>query len=90
MNRRSGFGLSMLLMTLWLGQTALTTARFVLSLSIGTMAVVLGCVSGSILSGVYQPDAIPDEEMGSLQSFFVVTMFSIGILSLLLTFFVYA
>jgi len=75
MDRRSGFGLSMLLMSLWMGQTALTESAVVLSTSMGIMSVTLTCFSGGILSGGFDPDAISNEEMGSLAVQATVTMF---------------
>jgi hypothetical protein len=74
----------MLLMSLWMGQTALTESRLMLSLAMGTLAVSLGCFGGSILTGVFEPEAIPDEEMNSLTTLILVAMFAVGVIALLL------
>jgi hypothetical protein len=58
----------MLLLCLWIGQTALTESELVLSLALGSAAVSLACFGGSILAGVVEPEAIPDEQMSSLAS----------------------
>lgn len=87
MNRRSGFALSMLLISLWMGKTALTESGMVLSLAISISAVSLACFGGSILTGVFEPEAIPDEQMDSLISLVLMAMFIIGVIALLLSIF---
>lgn len=84
MNRRSGFGLSMLLMSLWMGQTALTGSAGTLSVSMGIMSATLACFGGAILSGIFEPETIPDEEISSLATRVIATMFTIGLIASLL------
>lgn len=74
----------MLLMSLWWGQTALTESGLVVSLAIGILAVSLACFGGSILTGVFEPEAIPDEQLSSLTSLIVVAMVAVGVIALLL------
>jgi len=85
MNRRSGFGLSMLVMSLWMGQTALTELG-VFSLVWGAGSVTLAGFGGGILSGLFEPEAIPDEEMDTLESRIILLMISIGLVASLLIF----
>jgi hypothetical protein len=77
----------MLLMSLWMGQTTLTRSRLVVSLAMGALAVSLACFGGSILTGVFEPEAIPDERMSSLTSLVIVVMFAVGVIALLLVVF---
>jgi hypothetical protein len=85
MNRRSGLALSMLVMSLWMGQTALTeTGLF--SVAWGVVSVTLTCLSGTILAGVYEPGAIPDEELSPPASRILVAMLLIGVIVSLLLF----
>jgi hypothetical protein len=77
MQRRSGFGLSMLLMSLWMGQTALAESRNV-SLAMGISAVTLAFFGGGVLSGYFEPEAIPDEKMSTLSSRILVAMLVVG------------
>ena len=77
MNRRSGLALSMLVMSLWMGQTALTESGL-FSMAWGVASVTLTCLSGTILAGVYEPEAIPDEELSPLASRILVAMLLIG------------
>lgn len=74
----------MLLMGLWMGQTALTESGLVVSLAAGIPGVSLACLGGSILIGVFEPEAIPDEQLSSLTSLIVVAMFAVGVIALLL------
>lgn len=74
----------MLLMSLWWGQTALTESGLVVSLAMGILAVSLACFGGSILTGVFEPEAIPDEQLSSLTSLIVVAMVAVGVIALLL------
>lgn len=60
MKRRSGLGLSMVLVSLPAGRTALAESGAV-SPAMGVAAVVLAGLGAALLSGVYDPDAIPDE-----------------------------
>ncbi len=83
MQRRSGFGLSMLLMSLWMGQTALTESRTV-SLAMGISAITLAFFGGGLLSGYFKPEAIPDEKMSPLASRILVTMLVVGMMAFLL------
>lgn len=86
MNRRTGHALSMLSISLWMGHTALTESGS-LSVGMGVAAVTLTCLCGAILSGVYEPEGIPDEEMNPLASrILVALLLSSGILFLLLSF----
>jgi hypothetical protein len=83
MQRRSGFGLSMLLMSLWMGQTALAESRTV-SLAMGISAVTLAFFGGGVLSGYFEPEAIPDEKMSTLSSRILVAMLVVGAVAVLL------
>ena len=83
MQRRSGFGLSMLLMSLWMGQTALTESRTV-SLAMGISAVTLAFFGGGLLSGHFEPETIPDEKMSPLASRVLVAMLVVGVIAFLL------
>ena len=83
MQRRSGFGLSMLLTSLWMGQTALTESGIV-SLAMGISAVALAFFGGGLLLGHFEPEAIPDEKMGPLASRILVAMLVIGVMAFLL------
>jgi hypothetical protein len=51
----------MLLMSLWMAQAALAESRTV-SLAIGISAVTLAFFRGGLLSGYFEPEAIPDEK----------------------------
>jgi hypothetical protein len=77
MKRRSGLGLSMLLMSFWMGQTALTESGIV-SLGMGSLAVTLACIGGGMLSGHFEPEAIPDEKLRPLTSRLLVAMLIVG------------
>jgi hypothetical protein len=77
MNRRSGFAVSMLVMSLWMGQTALTESGL-FTVAWGVASITLTCLSGTILAGVYEPEAIPDEELSPLASRILVAMLLIG------------
>ena len=77
MNRRSGLALSMLVMSLWMGQTALTESGL-FSVAWGVATLALTCLSGAILSGIYEPEAIPDEELSPLSSRLILAMLLIG------------
>jgi hypothetical protein len=77
MNRRSGLALSMLVMSLWMGQTALTESGL-FSVAWGVASITLTCLSGTILAGVYEPETIPDEELSPLASRILVAMLLIG------------
>jgi hypothetical protein len=83
MKRRTGFGLSMLLMGLWWGQSALFQSGSI-SLVMGMSAVTLIGFSGGVLSGAVKPGAIPEEEMSPLASYCLVAMLIVGSISLLL------
>jgi ATP/ADP translocase len=85
MNRQSGFALSMLVLSLWMGQTALTESGLFVIVS-GIPAVMLICLSGAILSGVYEPKAIPDEELSPLASRIIIAMLLAGVIISLLSF----
>jgi ATP/ADP translocase len=85
MNRQSGFALSMLVLSLWMGQTALTESGLFVVVS-GIQAVMLICLSGAILSGVYEPKAIPDEELSPLASRIIIAMLIVGVIVSLLSF----
>ena len=85
MKRRSGFALSMFVMSLWMGQTALTESGL-FSVAWGVAAVTLTCLGGAILSRVYEPEAIPDKELSPLMSRIVITTFLIGVVASLLIF----
>ncbi|GGI95202.1 hypothetical protein GCM10008995_01690 [Halobellus salinus] len=74
----------MLLMSLWMGQTALTESGLVISLGMGIPAVMLACFGGSILTGVFEPEGIPDEQMSSLTSLLIAAMLAVGVIALLL------
>jgi uncharacterized membrane protein len=82
MNRRTGFAFSMILIGLWWGQTAISQSGIV-SLLMGILAVTLTCFGCGILSGIVQPEAIPDEEMSTLASRVIASMVIFGVLSLL-------
>ncbi len=74
----------MLIVSLWMGQTALTESGL-FSAAWGIAAVTLTCLSGAILSGVYEPEAVPDEELSPLASRLLIALFlTCVILSLLL------
>ncbi|ESS05333.1 MAG: hypothetical protein A07HB70_02375 [uncultured archaeon A07HB70] len=76
----------MLVMSLWMGQTALSESGL-FSVAWGVATVTLACLSGTILAGVYEPEAIPDEELSSLASRILLAMLLIGVIvSLLLLF----
>lgn len=77
----------MLLMSLWMGQTALTESG-VLSLTMGVLSVTLAGLGGGILSGLFEPEAIPDEEMSTLASRTILAMLAIGLIAFLLIFLV--
>ena len=81
MNRHSGLALSMLVMSLWMGQTALTESG-VFSVAWGVVSITL-CLS-TILAGVYEPEAIPDEELSPLASRIPVATLLIGVVVSLL------
>jgi hypothetical protein len=83
MNRHSGLALSMLVMSLWMGQTALTESGL-FSVAWGVATLALTCLSGAILSGIYEPEAIPDEELSPLSSRILVAMLLIGVIVSLL------
>ena len=83
MQRRSGFGLSILLMSLWMGQTAFAESRAV-SLATGISAVTLAFFGGGILSGYFEPEAIPTKKMGTLSSRILMTMLVVGAVAVLL------
>jgi hypothetical protein len=83
MNRRTGFAFSMILIGLWWGQTAISQSG-IISLLTGILAVTLTCFGGGILSGVFQPDAIADEEMSTLASHIITFILIVGVLSLLM------
>jgi hypothetical protein len=85
MNRRSGFALSILVISLWMGQTALTESGSLLIAS-GIATVTLTCLSGAILSGVYEPEAIPNEELSPLASRITIAMLLAGVIVSLLSF----
>ncbi len=88
MNRRSGFALSILVISLWMGQTALTESGSLLILS-GIATVTLTCLSGAIFSGVYEPEAIPDEKLSPLASRITIAMLLTGVIVSLLSFFLH-
>jgi|APHM01.1.fsa_nt_gi hypothetical protein len=73
MKRQSGLALSMLIVSLWMGQTALTESGL-LSVAWGVACITLTCLSGAILSGVSEPEAIPDEELSPLASRILIAM----------------
>lgn len=77
----------MLLMSLWMGQAAHTDSRLVVSLAMGVLSVGLACLGGSILTGVFEPEAIPDEQLRPLTSIILVAMFVIGVTTLLFMFY---
>lgn len=77
----------MLLMSLWWGQTAFFHSGFV-SLATGACAVSLACLGGGLLSGVLEPGAIPDEQMGSVTSRIMLAMLVVGVIAFLLIFLV--
>jgi uncharacterized membrane protein len=83
MNRRTGFAFPMILIGLWWGHTAISQSGIV-SLLMGVLAVTLTCFGGGILSGIFQPEAIPDEEMSTLASRVIASMIIFGVLSLLM------
>jgi uncharacterized membrane protein len=83
MNRRTGFAFPMILIGLWWGHTAISQSGIV-SLLMGVLAVTLTCFGGGILSGIFQPEAIPDEEMSTLASRVIASMVIFGVLSLLM------
>lgn len=83
MNRRTGFAFSMILVGLWWGQTAIYQSGIV-SLLMGISAVTLICFGGGIFSGIFQPEAISDEEMSTLASLIIASMIIVGVLSLLM------
>jgi hypothetical protein len=85
MNRRSGFAVSMLVMSLWMGQTALTESGL-FTVAWGVASITLTCLSGAILSGIYEPEAIPDEELSPLSSRLILAMLLIGVVVSLLLF----
>ncbi len=88
MNRRSGFALSMLVMSLWMGQTALTELGL-FSVAWGIAAATLACLSGAILSGLYTPEEIPEEELSPLASRLIIGMVLFGVIVSLLMLFPY-
>jgi hypothetical protein len=67
----------MLLMSFWMGQTALTESGIV-SLGMGSLAVTLACIGGGMLSGHFEPEAIPDEKLRPLASRLLVAMLIVG------------
>lgn len=67
MNRRTGFGLSMLVVSFWLFQTGLIESG-IASLLMHALALSLSCFAASIITGVYEPENIPDEAMSPLAS----------------------
>jgi hypothetical protein len=73
----------MLLMSIWMGQTALTESRTV-SLAMGITAVTLAFFGGGILSGHFEPEAISDEKMSPLASRILVAMLVVGAVAVLL------
>ncbi|MEZ3114371.1 hypothetical protein RYH80_00320 [Halobaculum sp. MBLA0147] len=77
MNRRTGFGLSMLLASLWVGQTALGEPA-VVAAAVGVVAVALAAFAGGILTGVIEPERIPDEEMSRLATGAFLTLLVVG------------
>lgn len=83
MKRRSAYGLSLLMLSLWMLQTALSESG-VLFLSIGVTSLTLAGVGGGILSGAFEPETVPDEEMGTLASRIVLAMLSIGLMAFVL------
>lgn len=76
----------MLVMSLWMGQTALTEPG-VLSLAWGVGSVTLAGFGGGMLSGLFEPKAIPDEELGTLASRIILLMVGISLVASLLIFF---
>ena len=88
MNRRSGFALSMVVMSLWMGETALTESGL-FSIAWGIVTVTLACLSGTIFFGFYEPEAIPDEELSPLMSRILIAMLIIGVIASLLLFSLY-
>lgn len=70
----------MLVMDLWLAQTALTESGAV-SLLVGVSAVVLAGFSGGILWGLSEPDAIPADELSPLTSRLVIAMLVVGLVA---------
>ncbi|ESS10331.1 MAG: hypothetical protein A07HR60_02345 [uncultured archaeon A07HR60] len=76
----------MLIISLWMGQTALTESGL-FSAAWGIAAVTLTCLSGAILSGAYGPEPIPTEELSPLPSrLLIALLLTCVILSLLLLF----
>jgi hypothetical protein len=73
----------MLIVSLSMGQTALTESwRF--SVGWGVASITLTCLSGAILSGMYEPEAIPDEELSPLASRIIIAMLITVLIVLLL------
>jgi hypothetical protein len=70
----------------WIGQTALSESGLS-SVALGIATLALTCLSGALISGFYQPEAIPEEELSPLRSCFLLAMLLIGVVvSLLLSF----
>ena len=86
MNRRSGLAVSMLVMSLWMGQTALSESGLS-SVALGVATLALTCLGGALISGFYEPEAIPEEELSPLRSRFLLAMLLIGVVVSLLSFF---
>lgn len=86
MNRQSGFALSMLIVSFSMGQTALTESGL-FSVGWGVASITFACLSGAILSGMYEPEGIPDEELSPLASRIIIAMLITGLIVLLLRLF---
>jgi hypothetical protein len=45
------------------------------SVALGVATLALTCLSGALISGFYEPEAIPEEELSPLRSRFLLSFF---------------
>ncbi len=76
-NRLRAFGLSVLLLAAWLGQTAVVESGLVGLLLAGGAVGVTG-FGGGVLLGAIEPDPIPDEQLEPLTGGFVGVTLLVG------------